>query len=199
MNALALFDFDHTITSRDSFTDFILYAVGRKRFFCGFALLSPLVVAYKLGYSENWRAKEIVFSYFFEDWDIERFEKMALQYSHDKLPRIMRKIALERINWHKSRGHKIIIVSASIECWLKGWCQIHQLDLVATKVEVRDNRLTGKLGTINCYGIEKVNRLKEKCNVEEFDYIYAYGDSPGDREMLQLANEKYYRWKRVYD
>jgi len=27
--------------------------------------------------------------------------------------------------------------------------------------------------------------------------VYAYGDTPDDREMLELAHKKYYRWHEV--
>lgn len=199
MNTLALFDFDNTITLKDSFTDFTVYAVGQKKFLLGLCFLSPLLIAYKLGFIKNYKAKEIVFRYFFEGWDIEQFEGMASEYSKGRLPAIIRKNAMERISWHKSQGHRIIIVSASIDAWLKDWCRLHNLELLATNFEVKMNRLTGKLLTRNCYGEEKVRRLKEKYPLEDFDYIYAYGDSTGDKEMLLIANEKYYRWKKIYD
>jgi phosphatidylglycerophosphatase C len=45
----------------------------------------------------------------------------------------------------------------------------------------------------NCYGEEKVRRIKTSYNLDEFDHIYAYGDSEGDKAMLDLAHERYYK------
>ncbi|GAG97863.1 unnamed protein product, partial [marine sediment metagenome] len=45
----------------------------------------------------------------------------------------------------------------------------------------------------NCYGIEKVNRVQETYTLSQYEYIYAYGDSHGDKEMLSIANERYYK------
>ncbi|MBP1732847.1 MAG: HAD-superfamily hydrolase, subfamily (PSPase-like) family protein, partial [Deltaproteobacteria bacterium] len=40
-------------------------------------------------------------------------------------------------------------------------------------------------------------RIEEQYDLKSFDHIYAYGDTPGDKAMLELADEKYYRWKRI--
>jgi phosphoserine phosphatase len=68
------------------------------------------------------------------------------------------------------------------------------VDLVATEVEIQNNILTGRFRTPNCRGGEKVNRLKEHFDFSAIDYVYAYGNSRGDREMLELADEKFYRY-----
>jgi phosphoserine phosphatase len=71
------------------------------------------------------------------------------------------------------------------------------VDLIATKLEMKDGRVTGRFLTRNCSGEEKVRRIEEQYDVKSFGYIYAYGDTPGDKAMLDLANERYYRWKRI--
>jgi HAD superfamily phosphoserine phosphatase-like hydrolase len=86
-----------------------------------------------------------------------------------------------------------VVVSASVECWLGPWCDKNGLDLIGTQLEIKDNRVTGKLLSKNCYGKEKVNRIRERYDLNSFDFIYAYGDSRGDDEMLELAQEKYYK------
>jgi phosphatidylglycerophosphatase C len=62
---------------------------------------------------------------------------------------------------------------------------------------VKDGRVTGRFLTKNCSGKEKVRRIAERYDLESFDHIYAYGDTPGDKAMLDLADEKHYRWKRI--
>ena len=109
------------------------------------------------------------------------------------IDKIVRPKAIEKINWHKNQGHKVVVVSASIECWLRPWCEKNGLELIATKLEIKDDIVTGKLLSKNCYGVEKVNRIKELYNIEKYDYIYAYGDSSGDKQMLELAHEKFYK------
>ncbi len=195
--ALALFDFDGTITYKDSFGDFIIYAVGRRKFITGALLLSPMLLGYASGFIANWRAKELVSTHFFGGWDVRAFEKLASRYSRERIPRIVREIAIERIGWHKQRGDTVVVVSASIDLWLNGWCADCGIELIATKLETKSGKLTGRFSTRNCSGKEKVRRIEEHYNLKSFDRIYAYGDSHGDKAMLELANEKYYKWQRL--
>ena len=110
-----------------------------------------------------------------------------------KMIKIIKPKALKRIRWHQNNGHTVVIVSASIESWLKTWCQKNSLKLIATKIEHKGNKITGKLDGKNCYGPEKVTRIKESYNLKEFTNIYSYGDSSGDFEMLKIADKKFYR------
>lgn len=185
---LAFFDFDGTITVKDSMIHFISYAVGYRKFLAGFILLSPILIAYKLKLIPNWKAKEIVLSYFFNGWEISQFEEIATRYSKEELPKIIRKTSWEKIERHKDQGDTVVVVTASIETWVKGWSKDHGLELIATKLEVKDDKLTGRLSGKNCYGTEKVNWIREKYNLKEFEEIYVYGDSSGDKEMLALAH-----------
>ena len=190
---LALFDFDGTITKKDSLIDFIKYAYGSFNYCKGLVILSPILLAYKLKIIPNYTAKENLISHFFKGWDIVNFHKITKGYSQKKIDEIVRPKAIEKIKWHQEKGHKIVVVSASMECWLQGWCKKNNLELIGTKLEVKNNKLTGKFSTRNCYGIDKVNRIKEKFNLSNYDTIFAYGDSRGDKEMLGVADKKYYK------
>ncbi len=190
---LALFDFDGTITTDDSLIKFIRFAVGDIRFVTGMATLSPMLTAYKLKFIPNYKAKQYMLSYFSKGMSEEKFIQVAHEYSLKHIDTILRPKAMEKIAWHKEQGHKVVIVSASIECWLKPWCDKNGLELIATKLEIKDGRVTGKLLTKNCYGIEKANRVQEQYNLDDYDYIYAYGDSRGDKELLALSDESHYK------
>ena len=190
---LAFFDFDGTITTDDSLIKFIRFVVGDAKTLWGMILLSPMLVVYKLKLIPNYKAKQMMLSYFFKGMDKQQFQKIAEEYSLKHIDTILRPKAMEKITWHKELGHKVIVVSASIECWIRPWCDQNGLDLIATKIEVKDGLITGKFLTKNCYGIEKASRVKEAYNLDDYDYIYAYGDSRGDKELLGLADKSFYK------
>ena len=194
---LALFDFDGTITFKDSFAGFIKYAVGQTRFYLGVVCLTPVFVGFLLGLISSWRAKELMSIFFFGGRDVREFEQLAMRYSREELPKIVREVALERIEWHKQRGDTIVVVSASIDSWLKGWCEAQHIDLIATKLEAKNGRISGRFLTKNCSGSEKVRRIEERYKLSDFECVFAYGDSPGDKPMLAVARVRYYRWKRI--
>ena len=190
---IAFFDFDGTVTDRDSFLDFIAFYWGRSRFYRGLLRLLPALLAYKLKLIPNWRAKEKVITYFFKDTPMAEFQRRCDQYAVQRIPHIVRSKALRAIEEHLEQGHAVYIVSASPENWLKAWCQRNGMKLIATRLEIKEGKLTGKLAGKNCYGPEKAERIHQEIILNDYHSIYCYGDSRGDKEMLALANFPYYR------
>lgn len=191
---IAFFDFDGTITKKDSMIEFIRFVFGNKKTFLGLLLLSPIIFLYKLKLISNHLAKQKLLSFFFSNYKIAQFTDFAHEYSLQHIDKIVRNDALQRINWHKNQGHQVVVVSASIDAWLKPWCERNKLDLIATKLNLKSGYITGQFDKKNCYGIEKVNRIKEIYKLEKYEFIYVYGDSDGDKEMLSLANKSYYKY-----
>jgi HAD superfamily hydrolase (TIGR01490 family) len=90
----------------------------------------------------------------------------------------------------QTQGHQVYVISASIEEWVRPWCEQHGVtDVLATRVEVNDGLLTGRFSTPNCYGQEKVNRLLAVEPEIQSYLLHAYGDSRGDRELMSLADK----------
>jgi HAD superfamily hydrolase (TIGR01490 family) len=195
--ALALFDFDGTISFRDSFAGFIRYLVGPARYRLGVLCLLPVVAGFLFGFIRSWRAKELMSIYFFGGLNVKELTETASRYSLEELPKIVRKEMDHLLEWHKERGDTVVVVSASIDLWLRDWCRSRGIGLIATELEVKEGRVTGRFLTRNCSGKEKVKRIEKELDLSCFDHIYAYGDSPGDRAMLRLAHEAYYRGKRL--
>ena len=190
---LALFDFDGTIIRVDSLIKFVRFVKGDLKTAWGIFILSPILILYKLKIIPNYRAKQWLLSYFLKGMNEQDFLTRSTEFSLHHIDSYVRPKAIERILWHKQQGHKVVVVSASIESWLKPWCEKHNLDIIATKIEIKDGTVTGKFLTKNCHAKEKYDRVKEAYNISDYDYIYAYGDSCGDKELLELANESFYK------
>lgn len=185
---IAVFDFDGTLTRKDSFLEFIRFTQKPFRILTGFIFYAPLLMLMKMHLYPNWKAKQQVFSFFFKGWEYSRFKKAGESFSSviDTMqnPRGMVLLRLEQ-----QAASDIYVVSASIEEWLSPWCSSHGIKLVlSTQIEVREGKLTGNFLTKNCYGKEKVARLIEIEPYRDEYVLYAYGDSPGDVEMLQFAD-----------
>ena len=190
---IAFFDFDGTITKKDSTAKFIRYFVGDIAFIKGVIILLPFIIAYKIKILSNNEIKKKLVTYFFKDIDIKDFTEKAREFSLNMIDPIIRKKALDRILWHKKNGDELVIVSASINLWLLPWCEKNNIRLIATELEVINNRITGNLISNNCYGPEKVKRILESYNLSNYTCIYSYGNSRGDYEMLEIATQKFYK------
>ena len=193
---LALFDFDGTITDRDSLIDFVVFVVGKKKFILGLLYLLPAIVRYKLKRLDEEQLKTLVIIYFFGQWSVSDFILCATQYAQNRLPKIIKQSALARIQWHKQQHHHVVIVTASMKNWISPWCQSLMLGLIATELNLDTSKITGELKTRNCKGLEKVRRIYAELDLRSYEYIYAYGDTAADKPMLSLANESYYQYFR---
>lgn len=188
---IAFFDLDGTITMKDTLLEFIKYSKGPLKFWFGFLLHSPYIISYKAGFITNQKAKEKVLTYFFRNMAVADFQKLCDQFSEKILPGLIRPGAKQEMNELKKKGVLIVVVSASPENWIQKWADIEKIELIATQLCVEKNKLTGKIKGLNCYGQEKVRRIKEQYNLSQFNEISAYGDSSGDKPMLLLAQHAY--------
>jgi phosphatidylglycerophosphatase C len=189
---LVLFDFDGTITTKDTFIEFIRFYHGPIKFAAGFLLLSPFLIAYKLRLMANWKAKEKVLTWFFKNESLDTFTSKCDEFTMNVLPKLIRPKALEAIH-EMEKDYDIVVVSASAENWVSPWCRANNLHVIGTTLEIIDGKLTGKIKGKNCFGIEKVNRIKEKYDLVSYTEILAYGDSSGDKEMFELAHKHFYK------
>lgn len=124
---------------------------------------------------------------------VQNFEALCSKFSSQKLGALLRAEALKKIDWHKRQGHEIAVVSASAQYWVAPFCKMHELKWITTQLEIKNNCISGNLSGENCNGLQKALRIREAYNLSEFEKIYAYGDSSGDKEMLALATEPFFR------
>lgn len=191
--AIAFFDFDGTITSKDTLAEILKFAKGKWIYYSGLLMLSPVLIAYKLSLLSNHKAKEIMLGFFFKGMPLNEFTSVCKEFTRIKLPVLLRKEALTEIRKHLQNNTKVVVVSASPVNWVLPWCQQFNIDCIATCLEIKDKKLTGKIAGRNCSGKEKVKHILNKYNLSEYSTIYAYGDTRGDLPMLALSTHKFYR------
>lgn len=184
---IAFFDFDGTITTKDTMFEVIRYQKGSGALYLGFLLLSPLLVLFKLKLVSSHTMKEIFLRYFFKGAAVSTFREKCAAFCRERLPALIRPGALAAIKEHQEKGHQVVIVTASAQDWVGPWCEKINITCIATQLEVKDEQLTGNILGLNCNGDEKVCRIKNEYDLELFENIFAYGDSSGDKAMLAIA------------
>lgn len=191
--AIAIFDFDGTIISRDSLPDFLIRTCGWKVFLLRLPWIVLLKGAALTGFLSTHRAKELVISSFLRGMRTDEFRQACLEYA-SRIPAFVYPAALDEIRRHQEKGNKIAIISASVPDWIRPWAQTIGIRLVeGTELEVKGQMLTGRFSTPNCKGSEKVRRLRRLYPDFASETLYVYGDSSGDKELLALANVPYYK------
>ena len=244
---IAFFDFDGTITTKDTLLEFIKHSRGSFRFYLGFILNSPWLIAYKIKLISNQKAKERILQFFFRNTPVDLFEQQCERFSREILPQLIRPKALREIARLKESGASVVIVSASPENWIRSWSDSVEASLLATRLEIKPAPLphcpcpaaashpgaTASAGSaplareaapqpgataqpeaapapLNLTprlsrkrpprpphrqdlrspivtAEEKVRRINECYLLTDYNEIYTYGDTGGDRPMLRLG------------
>lgn len=180
-----IYDFDKTIYDGDSTLDFYKYSI-KKRPYILFRIIKAIIymVKYKLNIIEKEKAKECFYKFL---KDIPDIDKEIIEFWDINNKKIKK--------WYLNQIQDTdIIISASPEFILKPIITrlgIKEKNLLSSIVDKKTGKYTGK----NCYGEEKINRLKEYFkinNISENVIIEnAYTDSLSDKPLLNIAKKGY--------
>lgn len=190
---IAFFDFDGTVTYKDTLLEIIKFQKGSLRYYSGMLRLSPWLVAMKLKLVTNSFAKQRLLTLFFGGMSQKSFQQQCDAFVQQKLPSLLRARALDQIKAYQLKNIPVVIVSASPENWIAGWCAANNIQCIATKLEVKEKIITGRIDGNNCHGKEKVTRIKALYDLSTYNEIFCYGDTKGDKPMLELATFAYYK------
>ena len=195
MRKIYAFDFDGTLTTKDTLLEFIRFAKGSGQMFRGFLLFSPLLLLMKLHLYPNWKAKQQVFSYFFKGMNIDDFNALCTHFAEQN-KHLLRPAGIEKVRQAiEEEQATVLIISASIDNWVRPFFDEidKKIQVLGTQIETNGGRLTGQFTTKNCYGQEKVNRLTALYPHREAYELIAFGDSRGDKELLEFADKGFYK------
>jgi len=194
---LALFDFDGTITTRDTFLEFIRFALSPYRWLLGNAVLTPWIVAYRLGLISAPQIRPTISRVAFCGMREQELRRLGEAFAKEKLPTWLREETKRRIAWHKQRGDVMVVVSASLDVYLSAWCRDNGFAVLCTHLEAKGGRITGRYRGGDCSGSVKKQRVLGNYDISQYRKIYAYGDTVEDRELLELADHRFFRGREI--
>lgn len=187
---LVAFDVDGTLTWTDSFMLFLRWFAGPADFAAKLMRIAPDAALAKARLKSRDDVKALAVRLFFTGVPEERFAAAAAEFAAEVLPRLERADGRAKLFAHRTQGHRVMLVSASLEDYLKPWA-VARLglgpdDVLGARLERKGGVLTGRLDGLNCRADEKVARLEAACG-PALDLMAAYGDSSGDDAMLAIA------------
>ena len=193
MKKLYCFDFDGTLTYSDTMFLYLKFYNATK-FRIQFIKHIPLFTLLKLNLLEAEKVKKSFISSILKGQPKAKIEKKSQEFFHQYYPEIFRENALDFIKNIDYSQTDCYIVSASLDIWVKPFADKFKMNLIATKAEFKNDIFTGNFIGKNCNGIEKVNRIKEEISGKKYDKTIAFGDTSGDQEMLDWANEGQFKF-----
>ncbi len=190
---VAAFDFDGTITRKDSSWAFLFMVKGPFRVGLGVFWLMPMLIGFKLGWIDRQLAKEQLMKHFLGGMSQEALAAYGKRFFEEKLSSLIRPQALERLQWHQENDHRCLLVTASYDIWTADWAAANGMELVASRSAYEAGVFQGKIVGENCRGPEKVKRIEALLGGKTIEKTYAYGDTSGDHKMLAWADEAYFK------
>ncbi|RAJ06735.1 HAD superfamily hydrolase (TIGR01490 family) [Chitinophaga skermanii] len=190
---IAFFDFDGTITTKDTLFEMARFQRSKQAYWKGLFTLLPTFVAVKLKLIPAAKGKEKMLTYFLGGTSERHFNMTCRDFCRNILPNYIRPQAITAITKHLSEGHDVVVVTASAENWVQPWCDSLGIQCIGTKLEVAQGKFTGRIAGENCNGAEKVNRIRAAYDLANYEQVFAYGDTSGDKPMLALAKEGFFK------
>jgi phosphatidylglycerophosphatase C len=193
---VAAFDFDGTVSERDTLVPFLRRVRGTPRVLAAAVRAAPQV-------RDRDRFKLALIGHLFRDQPADRLAAEGKAYL-PTLETVLRPEMLDRLRWHQAEGHATVLVSASLGAYLRPLAERLGLDAVLAVELVADSggRLTGEVvGGLNTRGPEKVARLRswveQRYGPGAEVELWAYGDSAGDEQLLARADHPTWVGKRA--
>ena len=187
------FDFDGTLTVRDSFMAFLKWRVDAGRYNAGLIRLVPATLGY-LAHRNRGKIKAAAVREFLGGMDREVLEEEARAFAKSQSQNLLRPDAVQTWRRWRQRRATLVIVTASPEILVAPFARGLGADaIIGTELAFDDqDRVNGAFLGQNCRGAEKVRRLREMFG-PDLRLAAAYGDTSGDTEMLKIADDPGYR------
>lgn len=193
MKKLYLFDFDGTLTHKDTMFLFLKFYSTRK-FYLQFVKHIPLFILLKTGLADAEKVKKSFIASVLKGERKTSIQKKAHDFFEKHGNEILRENALEFIKKIDRAQTQSYIVTASLDIWVQPFADSLKMKLLATQAEFRNQIFTGNFVGKNCNGDEKRCRIENELAGKKFDKTLAFGDTQGDRQMMDWADESHYRF-----
>ena len=193
MKKLYFFDFDGTLTYKDTMFLYLKFYNSAK-FNFQFLKHIPLFILLKLKLANAEKVKKSFISSILKGQSKIKIEEKSQQFFEKYYPEIIRENAIEFIQNIDREHTESYLVTASLDIWVKPFAEKFKMNLLATRAEFKKDIFTGNFVGNNCNGGEKVHRIKEALQGKKFDKTIAFGDTSGDKEMLEWANESHFEF-----
>jgi phosphatidylglycerophosphatase C len=185
---VAAFDFDGTLTRRDTLAPFLFRSRGSGLVTKATVRNAAALATAAAGRGSRDEAKARLLRDIYRNARAAAVAAAGERYATHVLANVMRNDTLARLEWHRSEGHELVLITASLASYARPIADRLGIGTVyATTLEIDGDSLTGELAGANMRGPEKVRALEAHLGGEDA-IIWAYGDSAGDRELLAAAD-----------
>ena len=197
---IAIYDLDNTVTSRPTFTLFLLFYARQAAPFrlVGLPIWIMALLGYRLGLYGRKRLKQFGIAMFMGTKICpDTLGRIAAHFASNVVSGGLQPGAVERISLDRKRGAMLVLATAAPEFYAKTISEMLGFDaVVATRhIAEVDGEVTNRIDGENCYAAEKRRRVEEWMQQNGIDRAQAdicfYSDDLSDRPTLDFADKGY--------
>jgi HAD superfamily hydrolase (TIGR01490 family) len=204
---LAVFDFDGTLTTRDTSLPFLAFAAGRARLTAAMMLRGPVFLAgltlarARAGapapgwpaLRDRWELSvhDRLLRALFHGRSAAELDELGRRFADEALDAMVAPEALAQVAWHRARLHRCVLVTGSLETYMEPWGLRAGFERVLASRLARDRARRTVVGGFDgepCWGDAKLARLREAVGSLDRYTLVVYGNEPGDRALLDVAD-----------
>jgi phosphatidylglycerophosphatase C len=194
---LAAFDFDGTISRRDTLLPFLARVAGRRRFAAVWARIGASGATGGVALSDRDAVKAEMVRILLTGRSGDELRERGELYARDLLSDALRPMVVDRVHRHRERGDRTAIVSASLVYYLEPLARELGMDgVIGVEPEESGGVLTGRLLRPNVRAEEKATRLRGWLGVGPTDRcdgpMWGYGNTSGDHALLEMSDRAYW-------
>jgi HAD superfamily hydrolase (TIGR01490 family) len=186
---IAFFDMDYTVLDASSGLEYVKHLRAQRRI--SMRLMRHIAwwsVLYKVAAVDMNRAVPKLLSYVGE---VSASKLMADSYEwvNQSLKDHIAPRAVERIQFHRQQGHRVVLISASTQFAVQPVAAQLDIDFICSQLVIVDDRMTGDVVDPPCYGAGKITWAQRYADEHQatLSEAYFYTDSFSDQPLLELV------------
>ena len=190
---LVFFDFDETLTTRDTVWLFVTFLLNQKPYRHTTRIaVCALNALLKLHLVPNHYFKKYLIRLLLREEPEREMASISARFHETYLDSILNRKIFQCLVRHRIQGNDVYLVSSNFDFVLKPLQQKWNLKgIIATQTEISAGRFTGRLLGHTCHGEEKVTRVIAQFGKERVTQAVAYGDSASDLFLLKSVRTGY--------
>jgi len=190
---VAIFDYDHTLITGDSFLPFLSYVAGRIQTYAalGEGLARCGLTRARGQVTEGWRTplKSHLLMRLIAGKRVEDMQEAAVK---TRLWQTKNVPIMKALHEHHEKGDRIVIASGGLDLYLSELLRgVPYHALICTDIGVKDGIITGEMINGNCVRARKAERVGAWLDANgPFEESWGYGNYPHDVPMMELVRHR---------
>lgn len=193
-NPISIFDLDGTLTKKDTYLPYLMgYLARNPKYWLRSIVLPFAVFMFYLKLRNNQWLKETFLNAIFSGEKLDAVQRWNDTYLSKLYKEELRQDIVSILKEKQSAGDTVILATASLDLYIPDIAkELNISHVICTLTKKSGDTVVGKLEGNNCYGPEKLVRIKKYLEENNITgEIHFYSDHASDYSVMEYADYPY--------